>query len=564
MLALETSIKSVKECIDLLLDNRYIEALEVSGKYAENSLYHSHGHSLLLWFRAYLSLEMPEIIKAQTSTEKTLEFCDSIRPKTLRDNFFVKLFIKTNYEDFNDEEIHAELIRNEQILFSTMMELFVDPSLFALIKVSYRLRNCYLTYKDFSKMIEFKCWNSDLSRKEFVSAVKLGLGVYNLFFAKMPDRVMNMLSIIGYKGSIKEGLKMLNESAFSNTLHSFVSKMVVGAYECYIDQIFNINTNRAPAMERHCESGLQINSHCIWFLVFKGRLNLIDGDIDGALEAYHGSLDLTIDVKQLTNLYLWEITTCYNILGNWSMARHYIIRLRENCPWSLPTFYYMEGCFLYMELETRLLNDDDAGTFLNSADYDKMRSHINTLFSEVPRHVRRYAGRRIPIEKFVCEKVEKYNDEGILISPGYELLLVYNLFIYMENMKQLVETVLAHVDRCQKKFQFDEANESFLLLALLKAVCFRALSRFDDAEPELFKVISKVDLIKRDRYLGPLAMLELGVVKMEQGYYGEARHWLNRCKNDFPSYALELFLQLRLHSAFYKLRILQKQNGVKN
>ena len=154
----------------------------------------------------------------------------------------------------------------------------------------------------------------------------------------------------------------------------------------------------------------------------------------------------------------------------------------------------------------------------------------------------------------------------------------------MENMKQLVETVLAHVDRCQKKFQFDEglfklclcsiyllsildfliANESFLLLALLKAVCFRALSRFDDAEPELFKVISKVDLIKRDRYLGPLAMLELGVVKMEQGYYGEARHWLNRCKNDFPSYALELFLQLRLHSAFYKLRILQKQNSVKN
>lgn len=31
----------------------------------------------------------------------------------------------------------------------------------------------------------------------------------------------------------------------------------------------------------------------------------------------------------------------------------------------------------------------------------------------------RYAGRRIPIEKCVCEKVEQFNEDGILVVPGY-------------------------------------------------------------------------------------------------------------------------------------------------
>ena len=37
----------------------------------------------------------------------------------------------------------------------------------------------------------------------------------------------------------------------------------------------------------------------------------------------------------------------------------------------------------------------------------------------MPRFVRRYAGRRIPVEKYVCEKVDKYNTEGMLVAPGY-------------------------------------------------------------------------------------------------------------------------------------------------
>ena len=62
MITLDESIKSGKECIDLLLDNRFNDALEFCAQHADECMYHSHGYSLLLWLKAYLSLEMVSFV----------------------------------------------------------------------------------------------------------------------------------------------------------------------------------------------------------------------------------------------------------------------------------------------------------------------------------------------------------------------------------------------------------------------------------------------------------------------------------------------------------------------
>ena len=62
------------------------------------------------------------------------------------------------------------------------------------------------------------------------------------------------------------------------------------------------------------------------------------------------------------------------------------------------------------------------------------------------------------MEKYVCEKVEKYNDEGILVAPAYELFLVWNTFIFIEGQKHLLDPILTHVDRCIEKYKFDEGK----------------------------------------------------------------------------------------------------------
>ena len=40
------------------------------------------------------------------------------------------------------------------------------------------------------------------------------------------------------------------------------------------------------------------------------------------------------------------------------------------------------------------------------------------LFSEVPKHKQRIAGKSIPFEKFAISRVEKYRAAGILVLPG--------------------------------------------------------------------------------------------------------------------------------------------------
>lgn len=554
---LEESIRESKICIEKLLDNRFNEAIELSGKYAHESMYHSHGHSILLWLKAYLSLEMPEIEIAQKSSAQTLALCEAIRPQNFRDNFIVKLFIKPSYEEFSDEEIHAELIRTEQIVFGSMLEFFVEPSLFGLVKISVRLRNSYLIYKAFSKIFDTKEWSSTMSLEEFKSAVKLGLGVYNLMFSTLPEKVLTLLSVVGYKGSRYEGLKMLNESALADTLHSFSSKMVVGAFECFIEQAFNVYATKAPTIEKHIQTGLKINDQCIWFLIFKGRLRLIEKDVEGALQAYQGTLELTVDVKQMANLYIWEIMWCQSLLGNWEKAHEFASQLRQNCNWSLPTFYYMEAAFLYMHYEQLLFEGKD--DFYSSKTANKMRQQVKALLSEVPVHVKRYAGRRIPIEKCVCEKVEQFNEDGILVVPGYELLLAWNIFIFIEGQKHLIDPILNHLEQCQNHHQFGKSSEYYLQICLLKGVCYRCLGEYSLAEAELFKVVERFEYIKRDKHLSPMTALELAIVKMYQHRWGEARHWFNRTKSDFPSYALELLVQMRVHRSLKAMRAMMRQ-----
>lgn len=58
LMPLDDSIERSKDCIDMLIDNRFMDAVEFSARYADRSVYHSHCHSLLLFIKAYLSLEM--------------------------------------------------------------------------------------------------------------------------------------------------------------------------------------------------------------------------------------------------------------------------------------------------------------------------------------------------------------------------------------------------------------------------------------------------------------------------------------------------------------------------
>lgn len=58
LMPLDESIMKSKKCVELMVDNRYMDAVELSSQLSDHSLYHSHCHSMLLFFKVYMSLEL--------------------------------------------------------------------------------------------------------------------------------------------------------------------------------------------------------------------------------------------------------------------------------------------------------------------------------------------------------------------------------------------------------------------------------------------------------------------------------------------------------------------------
>lgn len=54
-----------------------------------------------------------------------------------------------------------------------------------------------------------------------------------------------------------------------------------------------------------------------------------------------------------------------------------------------------------------------------------------------------------------------------------------------------------------------------------------------------------------------MVCLEMGMIKMSMDELDSARQWLKRAQ-DYPSYALELLVQIRGYSAYKRVRYMQK------
>ncbi|KAH9418244.1 Tetratricopeptide repeat protein 39B [Dermatophagoides pteronyssinus] len=587
LMPLDESIMKSKKCVELMVDNRYMDAVELSSQLSDCSLYHSHCHSMLLFFKVYMSLELPEVKKAEEASQKTIKLCEEIRSLTLRDNFFVKMFFDHDYNQFSDEELHAELIRAEQTVFATLMEFFVDQSIFVLMKVSYRLRSVYMMFKSFAKILDTKEWSSETSASTFNTGVKLGLGIYNLMFSMVPERLMSILSMVGFKGSKYEGLALLREAGSANDIRSFVAQMMVSLYECYLDQMWNVRSTSTINTVNYIQLGLKTNSLSIWYSLFKGRISLIEHNLEQAIKDFEGCVKLKncIDIKQLTTLYHWELMWCYALDGDWKKAIQCSHDLRNMCVWSQSTLLYLEASFRIMYLETKLLEDQPPKPFqrqqngkgkrkqkqvqqqqqqssTNDETIQQQRDKIHDLLTQVPEKVKRYAGRRLPMEKFACEKVIKYQQEGRLTCPAYELFITWNHLTFIDSQEKYLLPIINHVDKYLKKFSSDLSDESYFLLMLIKGASFRLLNRLDDAKTCLMEIVKNKKTIKHDRHLYSFACLELGIVLMGQEMFDECQQRLLEARQSIKKEdPMELFVQFRVGKALRMMRRLRDESS---
>ncbi|KAG7230779.1 hypothetical protein INR49_019593 [Caranx melampygus] len=179
---------------------------------------------------------------------------------------------------------------------------------------------------------------------------------------------------------------------------------------------------------------------------------------------------------------------------------------------------------------------------------------------QVPSLKQKIAGKSLPTEKFAIRKARRYLAEKPipLPAPPLEMMYIWNGYTVIGKHKDLTEGMLKTLDEAQAQLDNSPRTEFSIddqcLLSLLKGLCLKHLGHQEEAEHYFTLVLCNETQIKYDHYLVPNALLEHGLLCLEQGRKDEAIKLLEAAKQNYKNYSMESRTHFRIQAALHKAK----------
>jgi tetratricopeptide (TPR) repeat protein len=505
-MTLGRAVEESQRAINYFFNNQFIEAKNLMTPYATTSIYHSLGHSVFLFLEAILTFEHKSIVNASAALKHALRVCNKQRKKNTIGESLGKMVRRNNFDQYSEDEAHAELCHAECLLLKSMLTFMEDETLSSFIKAGIKIRSCYNSYKDCQQILVKSRWENS-SRVHFESGVKMGIGTFNLMISLLPGRVIKLLEFIGFSGNKQTGLNDLIEGYKTQGLRQILCLMTLLGYNLIVLYVLSHQEGDIKLSEEILEKQLKKHPHGVWFLFFKGRLEFMKGNLDLSVDWYKKSWKSQNLWPQFHHVCFWELLWVYCLKMNWKEALVYCTSLLEGSRWSRTIYSYQKAALMCM------MKDE-----LSSTDIVV----IDNLMKDVPKYKQRIAGKSLPMEKFALKKAERYFEQNHnLVLPVMELMYIWNLFKAMKNFNvasnvyKLTEKALKDLNEGLKSSKYDADNRALILL--LQGACLRQMKSPLQALNCLESVISLQKDIVEDNYLVPYAIVELALIEWERG-----------------------------------------------
>lgn len=542
---LDTALLEAKLAINYFFNNKFDEARNLMKPWSNTSMYHSVGTCVFTFLEAILTFEHQHIQEASNSLKMCLAVCNRHRRKNTITETIGKTFKKTNYEQYTEMEVHAELCSAEALLLKAMLTFIEDETLTSLIKGGIKIRNCFNSYKECATILNQRQWESDSSKAHFESGVRMGMGTFNLMISLLPARVIKLLEFIGFSGNKKVGMQDLIAGYNLPGIRQVLCVMTLLGYHLIVCYVLSHQEGDLEFCDEILKKQLQLYSNGVWFLFFKGRLEFMKGNLDDAIIWYKKSWQSQTVWPQFHHLCFWELLWVNCLKLDWRSSSQYANYLVEGSKWSRTTYSYQKAAVLLM------LND-------NLTDLE--RKEIDILMMDAPQYKQRIAGKSLPMEKFICKKTERYFAQNkCLILPAIELMYVWNIFKVMNKQFLIADGIYKIIDK--KLIELNEIKvydryyyDNKALILLLKGVCLKHMKSPLQALKCLEAVLSLQKDIKEDTYLIPYAIVEIGLIYIEQGKKDSAIAAIEDAKKNYTGYSLESRLHFRIHAALTELK----------
>ncbi|MCI4387878.1 hypothetical protein PGIGA_G00079090 [Pangasianodon gigas] len=542
---------SIEECtlaLNLLLNNKFTEALDVLRPWYKNSVYHALGYSSILVMQAGMTFEHKDIQVAMTAIKESLQTCQKFRKRSSMVDSLSSLVSKQSSNGLKAEEMHAEICYAECLLQKAALTFIQDENMISFIKGGMKIRTSYQIYKDCQNVLNV-CQGVDRHIEaftQFESGVKLGIGSFNLMLSLLPARILRLLEFIGFSGNREFGLAQLREGAASHSLRSILCVLTLLVYHTYVCLILGTGEANLVEAEALLEPYVDKFPKGSIILFYTARIAVLRGHFHKAQQKFEECISSQQQWRQIHHLCYWELMWCHSFQQQWSEAHRYADLLYRESRWSKAIYVYQKAAILSMMSEDEVKNTGE---------------DIVDLFRQVEGLKQRLAGKSIPTEKFAVRKARRYSGAKPvkLVIPALEMMYVWNGFAIVGKRPDATEALLITIEKAEEQLRNNPKPTEYhtddeCLVQMLKGLCLKHLGRLLQAELCYSQVIASEKRIRYDHYLIPFTLYELGLLYKLQGDVAKATRYIEDAKMNYKDYSMESRLHFRIHAALNSLK----------
>uniref|UniRef100_A0AAZ3PLH1 Tetratricopeptide repeat protein 39B n=1 Tax=Oncorhynchus tshawytscha TaxID=74940 RepID=A0AAZ3PLH1_ONCTS len=502
---LKTSIEECSMALNLVLNNKFSEALDLLKPWWKDSMYHALGYSSILVMQAAMTFEHRDIQTAMAVIKEALTTCQRFRKRNSVVESISSLVTKQSNDHLREEEMHAEICYAECLLQKATLTFVQDENMISFIKGGIKIRTSFQIYKECQNILNVTQDHSSESFRQFEGGVRLGIGSFNLMLSLLPQRILRLLEVIGFSGNRDFGLSQLREGAASHGLRAVLSVLTLLLYHTYVTLI--LGTGEGNLVEAEALLGPYLEKFpntSVSLPLFRSQTLSTSLSPPQAQLKFEECILAQSQWRQIHHLCYWELMWSHSFTQDWLQAYRYADLLCKESRWSKAIYVYQKAAILSM---------------LPEEEIKKTGENVVELFRQVEGLKQRLAGKSIPTEKFAVRKSRRYNARNPvkLVVPALEMMYVWNGFTIVGKRADTTESLLITIEKTEEELQYHPDDQCLVQILLQAELCFT-------------QVLSSERRIRFDHYLIPFTLYELGLLYKQQGDFIKATRYIENAK----------------------------------
>ncbi|KZC07275.1 Tetratricopeptide repeat protein 39C, partial [Dufourea novaeangliae] len=336
-----------REGISLHLNNKTEEAEALFSKYP-NSFHVKAGRCFVLFMNALMTFE-------DDNLEQAMELLKDMERECARDIGWLK---SMKSQVFRTEETGSDYVNRleRQIVladakFCRAILTLLQQELTGYVRGGWTLRKAWKVYQYAHSQI-WQLYQHTFGRNfvapteisRLMSAVNFGYGIYQLCVSLLPHSLVKVSHLLGFEGDREASLAALKNARLSEDMRAPLATLSLLWYHTIVRPFFGLDGNNLRA---GVNAAKQLLAEChpefsnsALFLFFAGRIERLESNVAGALEAYKKAVEVS-NQREVKLLCLHEMAWCYLIRFSYDKAYPSLSRLRYESRWSKSFYAYL-------------------------------------------------------------------------------------------------------------------------------------------------------------------------------------------------------------------------------